>query len=487
MESPLTYLHQCEDDWLIAPSVHRFRELTEKLIQELTAWTDDQTPPKVLLTQTEAVDFLASFTAALVTGCPVFLGNPDWAAAEWQQVMELVQPDLLWGQGFSTDENLSSARLLDRIHKKNIPGAKQTPVKAQLRNASPAQGWVMIPTGGSSGQIRFAIHTWETLTASVKGFKQHFGLPQVNAFCLLPLYHVSGLMQFLRSFTSEGKLIIASWQAVADGKWNDFDPAHFFISLVPTQLQRLLAAPETTAWLARFQTVLLGGAPAWPQLLNQAQSAKIPLAPTYGMTETASQIATLKPQDFLRGQRSSGPALPHAAIAIREATGAVAKSNQIGTIWIQADSLALGYYPDLFPNRQWFETDDLGFLDPQGHLQVVDRRRQKIITGGENVFPAEVEAAILATNLVADVCVVGLPDPDWGQVVTAVYVPKSDQFSLNSLQGLLKNQLSKFKQPKCWVQVFSLPRNAQGKINRKQVHQIAMKWRQDQPPGGTTE
>lgn len=487
----LTYVHQrAGDDWLTAPEGKKFTDLTEKLIQELTAWTDDQTLPKVLLIHTEPVFFLAGLTAALITGCPVFLGNPDWAKVEWQQVIELVQPDLVWGKDFLADGNVASTQPIDGIHKKGIRAKQNSFVNPQLRGASAAKGWIMIPTGGSSGKIRFAIHTWETLMASVQGFKQHFELPQVNSFCLLPLYHVSGLMQFLRSFTSGGKLVIAPWQAVAAATWDDFDPTNFFISLVPTQLQRLLADPKTTAWLARFQTVLLGGAPAWPQLLHQAQLAQIALAPTYGMTETASQIATLKPQDFFRGQRSSGPALPHAAIAIRTDTGAILEPNQTGTIWIQADSLALGYYPRPLREHEWLETDDLGFLDPQGHLHVVDRRSQKIITGGENVFPAEVEAAILATNLVTDICVVGLPDPDWGQVVTAVYVPSAEGLSIESLQGYLENQLSKFKLPKYWIQVPSLPRNSQGKLNRKQVCQTAMEWRQDQqnhPPGGTIE
>ena len=221
-------------------------------------------------------------------------------------------------------------------------------------------------------------------------------------------------MQFLRSFTTGGKLVILPFKELSAGVKCDIEPSEFFISLVPTQLQRLLENPALATWLSRFQTVLLGGAPAWPELLEQARRYGIRLAPTYGMTETASQIVTLKPDDFLGGTVSCGQVLPHAKVTIRSPTGQLLGVNQIGNITIKADSLALGYYPELFTNRDNFQLDDLGFFDNQGYLNVVGRSSNKIITGGENVFPSEVEAAIRATQLVNDVCVIAIPDQHWG-------------------------------------------------------------------------
>jgi O-succinylbenzoic acid--CoA ligase len=205
------------------------------------------------------------------------------------------------------------------------------------------------------------------------------------------------------------------------------------------------------------------------------------------MTETASQVVTLKPEDFLSGNSSSGQVLPHAQVTIRSSTGKILGANQTGIVTIEADSLALGYYPAGEPFNpksklcwkrtkeatQNLNSDDLGFFDQQGYLTIVGRRNNKIITGGENVFPAEVEAAILATHLVTDVCVVGLPDHYWGQVVTAVYVPNSIEVSLASLQAAVKDKLSKFKRPKSWVAVENLPRNAQGKVNYEQLKKVA--------------
>jgi len=333
---------------------------------------------------------------------------------------------------------------------------------------------IMIPTGGSSGKIRFAMHTWETLTASVQGFQQYFELEQINSFCVLPLYHVSGLMQFMRSFTTGGKLAIQPFKELETGQKYDIKPEEFFISLVPTQLQRLLQNPDTANWLSRFHTVLLGGAPAWPELLATARKYQIKLALTYGMTETASQIATLKPEDFLAGNNSSGQILPHAKITIRSTKGEILCYNQVGNITINAKSLALGYYPDRFDEREYLQLDDLGFFDENNYLNIVGRNSDKIITGGENVFPAEVEAAIKSTNLVADVSVIGLLDKHWGQVVTAIYVPANSEVTVTALQAAITDKLSKFKYPKNWILVEKLPRNSQEKVNRDQLQEIAI-------------
>lgn len=452
MEKPLAYLKQrASDDWLIGHDSRQFTALAEQLYLELTELLQRGTVPKILLAERDPVRFLAGFIAACAAGCPVFLCNPNWVRQEWQQVIELVQPNLILGHG---DWGLAVRDYYPSL---------QPPI------LNPQ--WIMIPTGGSSGKIRFAIHTWETLMASVQGFQQYFQLNQVNSFCVLPVYHVSGLMQFLRSFTTGGCLVILPFKELEAGETCGIDPAKFFISLVPTQLQRLLQSP--LSWLSRFPTVLLGGAPAWLELLEQARQRGIRLAPTYGMTETASQIATLKPEDFLNGYNNCGQVLPHAKVTISSSTGRVLGANQTGIITIQAESLALGYYPELFTNRNNFQLDDLGFFDERGYLNIVGRSSNKIITGGENVYPDEVEAAIRATQLVNDVCVIGIPDPHWGQVVTAVYVPSNSSVATAALQAALEDKLSRFKQPKSWIPVESLPRTSQGKLNREQLQQIA--------------
>jgi O-succinylbenzoic acid--CoA ligase len=331
----------------------------------------------------------------------------------------------------------------------------------------------MIPTGGSSGKIRFAVHNWDTLTASIWGFQQYFQISQINSFCVLPLYHVSGLMQFMRSLVTDGKLVILPFKTVESGTIPDIDPAEFFASLVPTQLQRLLQIPNLIDWLAQFQTVLLGGAPAWQELLTQARNYKIRLAPTYGMTETASQIATLKPEEFLKGYNNCGSVLPHAQVKILSTKNEILGTNESGMIAIQAQSLALGYYP-VTQGLEELQLDDIGFLDDRGYLNIVGRNSDKIITGGENVYPGEVEAAIRATQLVNDIAVIGMLDRTWGEIVAAIYVPKLPSVSPVEIKDAIANSLCKFKIPKYWISAQKLPRNAQGKLNREQLKAIAI-------------
>ncbi|RCJ22182.1 2-succinylbenzoate-CoA ligase [Nostoc sp. ATCC 43529] len=461
MEKPLDYLNNLsENNWLIGYESHQFNQIAQELYLEITQLSASKTPPKIILAEREPLRFLASFLAACAANCPVFLCNPDWGTQEWQQVLDLVQPDIIWGIA----------------HGAWGMGNKNNALCPMPNAQSPL---IMIPTGGSSGQIKFAIHTWETLIASVRGFTQYFQRNQINSFCVLPLYHVSGLMQFLRSFTTGGKLAILPFKTLESGQTLNIKQSEFFISLVPTQLQRLLQNPELTQSLTQFNTVLLGGAPAWEELLEKAKFHRIRLALTYGMTETASQIATLKPDDFLNGKISSGQILPHAQVIIRNQQGEILNCNQIGNITIKAQSLALGYYPIIQANQDNFQVDDLGFFDDQGYLNIVGRSSEKIITGGENIYPAEIESAIRETQLVTDICVIGIPDQHWGQALTAIYIPKKSNICGLKIQTLLKDKLSKFKIPKYWIPQQNLPRNSQGKINRQQLQKIAIEYLQN--------
>jgi o-succinylbenzoate---CoA ligase len=443
----LEQFQQCfNEDWLIGDRSCLFNSTFEAANEQIRNISSQERRLNILVCDRDPIKFIASFLAAVFSNNNIFLGSPDWKKQEWKQVFNLVRPDLILG-----DEK----------------GAidYQLPTSDRLLPSSSCQQLIMIPTGGSSGTIRFTMHTWKTLTASVKGFQQYFDLQTIDSFCILPLYHVSGLMQFMRSFLTSGKLVILPYKSLKKGeRIEEINLQDFFISLVPTQLQFLLQTDPN--WLSSFQAVLLGGAPAWRSLLDDARKHQIRLSPTYGMTETASQVVTLKPDDFLAGNNSSGRVLPHSAIEIDDSEG-----KREGIITIKSDSLCLGYYPHFFENEEVFITDDFGFFDNTGYLHIVGRNSQKIITGGEKIFPAEVEAVILATGLVSDVCVIGLPDSQWGQVVVAVYV--SERVDISSIEQKLEQQLSNYKKPKYWIQVTELPRNSQGKIDRQQIIKIA--------------
>ena len=448
--------------WLENHNNQELYELTKQRLTQLSALiSNSQARVKVFIVEINELNFISALLASIITDVDIFLCNPYWQQKEWGQVLAIAQPDLIWG-------DKATQQLIDRTKPSNRILTVKHPI---LSN----QSLIMIPTGGTSGKVKFAIHTWSSLTASVTGFCNYFQIEMVNSFCILPLYHVSGLMQLVRSFITKGKLFIAPYRIIKEQKIKiNISTVDYFISLVPTQLQFLIES--NPLWLANFYTVLLGGAPTARSLLEQARKYQIPLAPTYGMTETASQIVTLKPEDFLGGNNSSGQVLPHARVNIFNDADDLIQDNQPGIINIKADSLCLGYYPQIFPQPQFFTTDDLGWFDSQGYLHIIGRNSHKIITGGENVFPTEVEEVILATKLVRDVCVIGLPDPKWGQVVTAVYVPIQTNFDLVSIEQKIQQQLSKYKHPKYWIPLKNLPRSDRGKLNYQQITQMALKY-----------
>ncbi|PSF36637.1 2-succinylbenzoate-CoA ligase [Aphanothece hegewaldii CCALA 016] len=431
MKDILETLKQRSDtNWLVKCNSLDFYRDTLRFCHQFKL--DEQ--PTIFIAESNDYLFLTAFVAAIASESSIFLGNPDWKEQEWKQVYQLVSPDIVVG-----------------LCPSSLP--KNIAAKSNLLNK------IMIPTGGTSGQIKLAIHTWETLEASVRGFQEYFDVEKINSYCILPLYHVSGLMQFLRSWHTNGNFFLGSYNQLKGGILPEINPEEYFISLVPTQLQFLLNQyPE---WLRKFRTVLLGGAPAWTSLLEQAKQEQINLALTYGMTETASQVVTLKPQEFLKGNISNGQVLPHANL----------KFNDEGIIIIEARSLYLGYYPNLdYP--QELVTDDLGYFDEQNNLFILGRNSQKIITGGENVFPKEIENAILFTQLVKDVIVIGISDLKWGQIIIALYVPTIEDLTEDLIKQELTHLLSKYKHPKHWIKVDEIPRNIQGKINQEQLKAI---------------
>ena len=442
----------------------RLYESTKAKIDVISgAIVQDSQKLVIFVVESNPLEFIAAFLAGVITEVNIFLCNPDWQQQEWQQVLDLIIPDLVFG-----DETVKS-----QIAKLELTSQRLLPINREEFNT---RSHIMISTGGTSGKIKFAIHTWETLTASVNGFKSFFECEKINSVCTLPFYHVSGLMQLMRSLLTQGNLIICDYKLVTEQLINE-DKSSYFISLVPTQLQYLVES--NPHWL-KFKTVLIGGAQPKRSLLNNARKYKIPIALTYGMTETASGIIALKPTEFLAGNDSNGRVLPHAKVEIdkQRSTNSIEvekyRENRIGLITINSTSLCLGYYPQLLSPTRSLVTDDLGYFDREGYLHLIGRDSQKIITGGENVFPAEVEKAIYATNLIKDVCVIGIPDSNWGQAVTAIYVPTAANV-LDLVKQQMRSQLAKYKQPKNWIEVDYIPRNNRGKINYQKLKAIAIK------------
>ena len=424
--------------WIWGLSFERWLQQVNTYLEELAQW---QTP-RILTFLSNPAELLAAYMACSITQSPIFLGNPQWKAREREKAKAIACPHIIWsdeGNEYFRDEI---------IHPQEV-------------------GWIMVATGGTSGQIKFAIHTWETLSAAVSGMQEFFFGPAdtaIHSYCVLPLYHVSGLMQFMRSLLTGGVLTLTPFKTLLNTAPPSFHPSptdssdNGFLSLVPTQLSRLLANETCTRieWLRQFRCILLGGAPASPQLLEQARALQLNLAPTYGMTETAAQVMTLKPEHFLKGQSPPGDILPHISLDL------ISNTTNEGQMKWSGPSVCWGYYPQYRPHQSIL-TDDIAAWE-QGQLQIKGRASRKIISGGENIYPEEVESILMTIPGIEDTCVFGVPDLDWGEIAIAAYVTSDDALTPDRLKSLLKQSLAAYKCPKGWWRSPSIPRNSQGKV-----------------------
>jgi O-succinylbenzoic acid--CoA ligase len=259
-----------------------------------------------------------------------------------------------------------------------------------------------------------------------------------------------------------GRYVTADWKRLAAGERPAIPEGGCYLSLVPTQLQRLLGDAAAVAWLRGFRAVFIGGGPAWPELVEAGAAAGLPLAFSYGMTETAAMVTALRPVEFLAGQRGCGRPLPHAQLTL----------DAEGVIAISAASLFRGYFPEARQPGPWL-TADAGYIDMQGSLHVLGRRDTLIISGGEKIDPVEVEAVLRASGEFSDVAVVAVPDAEWGEAVVACYPAENDAPERERLEPFLRDKLARHKHPRHYVPVSAWPRNAQGKINREELRRVA--------------
>jgi O-succinylbenzoic acid--CoA ligase len=400
-------------------------------------------PGCILVAEAEPMAFLAAFLAAVLEGRPVALGNYAWGPDEWRQVEAL---------GLRADAG---------------PGGSECAGTAAVEPPRLEPGEILIPTGGSGGRVRFARHSWSTLAAAAEGFARFFDGGPVHSVCVLPLFHVSGLMQVVRALVTGGTVELVEWRDLARGRGPESTATPGgFLSLVPTQLRRLLAVEELHGWMRGLRAIPLGGAAAGADLLTAAAQLELPVALSYGSTETGAMATALPPSDFLRGERTSGRPLPHLAVRIAGAAGKKLPAEVVGRIQVAGDSLFKGYIPGGWRTEREWISGDLGYLDRWGRLVILGREDRVVVSGGEKVSPEEVERVLLSSDRVADAVVLGLAHPDWGQVVAAVYVA-AGPVAEEDLAALVRSRLAPHKVPKVWRAVATIPRSPQGKVERQ--------------------
>jgi O-succinylbenzoic acid--CoA ligase len=306
-------------------------------------------------------------------------------------------------------------------------------------------------TSGSSGPPRPIPLSYGNFLWNAVGSGFNIGVePEDRWLCCVPLSHIAGLGIVMRS------VIYGTTAVVHDGFETDRAAAALesdgitVVSVVATMLSRLL---EAGADLSGPRAILVGGGPVAVEPLEEAIAKGATVVQTYGLTETCSQVTTLAPGDARRKLGSAGRPLLTTHLRIQD-----------GEILVQGPTVSPGSAdPD-----GWLHTGDLGHIDDEGFLYVSDRIDDLIVSGGENIVPAEVEEVLLRHPAVADAAVVGREDPEWQQAVTAVVVLASgSEASADELRRHCAEELADFKVPKRVELASALPRTPSGKLMRR--------------------
>jgi len=329
-------------------------------------------------------------------------------------------------------------------------------------------------TGNPKGVLQTFGNHWWSATASAL----NLGLSDQDRWlCAVPIFHISGYSILMRSLIYGMTIILHhsfKEKAVIEEILSN---SVTIMSVVSTMLMKMNDLLEVGQLPESFRGLLLGGGPAPLSLLEDCKEKEIPVYQSYGMTETASQFATLAPEYSIEKLGSAGKALfPNQIKIIDEAENELANGSE-GEILVKGPNVTPGYL-----NREqetskkvkngWFHTGDIGYLDEDGFLYVLDRRSDLIISGGENIYPAEIEGVLVSNEDIVEAGIVGMDHPSWGQVPAAFVVKKKEStISENDLTEYCRERLAKYKVPKLITFVEELPRNASRKLLRKDLRE----------------
>ncbi len=326
-------------------------------------------------------------------------------------------------------------------------------------------------TSGTSGIPKAAQITYGNLRALADASANRLGVDAADRWLLpLPLYHVGGLSIAFRSGVQGTAAILPhdnTTQAIMRAL---IDERITHISLVPTQVFRLIETGFKPP--PSLKMILVGGAAASPDLLHAAHARNYPIATTYGLTEATSQVATMLPDDVRTKPGSVGKPLKGMTVRIINEHGIDQPPDKYGDIVISGAAVMKGYvgYPE---TGGMFNTGDIGYFDSDGDLWLVQRRTDLIVSGGENVYPAEVEAVLREHPAVADACVVGISDAEWGErAAAAVVLRNGASDDAEALIAFCRERLAGYKVPRQFRFVDVLPMTASGKIMRGAVKQM---------------
>ncbi|MCP2035301.1 O-succinylbenzoic acid--CoA ligase [Planomicrobium sp. HSC-17F08] len=328
-------------------------------------------------------------------------------------------------------------------------------------------------TSGTTGNPKGVRQTAENHFSSAVSSALNIGIsPEDVWLCSVPLFHISGFSILMRSLIyGMGVRLYEKFDAEKSAE-EICNGTVTHMSLVGVMLERVLSNVEEASMNAspRFKAILAGGGPIPVAYIQRAERCGIPVLQTYGMTETSSQTTTLQSADAERKIGSSGKPLFLYQVKI-EGTG---QPGEKGEILIQGPQVTPGYIGK-FSDRTvqedgWLHTGDIGYMDEEGFLFVIDRRSDLIVSGGENIYPAEIEKVLLAHPAVREAGVCGVPDDQWGEI-PAAFVVLNAPAEAEELIAYCKDRIASYKVPKRLSFVEALPRNASNKLLRRELKQ----------------
>ena len=447
----------------------------------------DLPPASRIAVQTEkSVEALLLYLAVLRAGHVHLPLNDAYQAAELEYFIADAEPALLvcarksfgWlskiafkagvRHVFTLDADRSGT-LLDRA---SFHAADHTPIVRAAGDLA-----AILYTSGTTGRSKGAMLTHGNLLSNARVLKDYWGWrPGDVLIHALPIFHVHGLFVASHGALLNGSKMI--WFSKFDAKavLARFRDATVLMG-VPTLYVRLLAEPGLTREAcAHMRVFIAGSAPLLPETFDAwRERSGHTLVERYGMSETA--MLTSNPYHAEDGERRAGTvgfALPGVGVRVRDEHGHDCAAGAIGSIEVRGPNVFKGYWrmpektAEEFTADGWFKTGDVGRFDGDGYLAIVGRSKDLIISGGYNVYPAEVEGYLNAMDGVAESAVIGVPHPDFGEGVVAVVVPRPGaSLEPDAIVAALKAKIAAFKVPKRLFVEPELPRNAMGKVQKK--------------------
>ncbi len=336
-------------------------------------------------------------------------------------------------------------------------------------------------TGGTTGVPKGVMLTHgNIMTSAVNVSRFERSCENDRALCFLPLNHVFAQMHIMNAtlFSAGGLVIQPSFNM--DGLLSAVRDFHVTkLYAVPTVYIRLLSLPDLKERLCAVRYCFSAAASMAREVVREWKARTgLDIFEAYGMTESASMVTFNHYHRHVVG--SVGTAAPNVEIQIRDKKGRVLGKNQPGEICISGPNIMKGYLNRKKDTKaafwgRWFRSGDIGYLDDHSYLYIVDRIKELIITGGENVSPREVEEILYTRHEIEECAVIGLQDKEYGERVVAYIVPKAGKtIDPVSLKAYLKTQLSGFKVPKEFIVVSELPKSSTGKLLKRELKRRVM-------------